>query len=118
MNGNYEYIDLSYLKEASGGNGSFIKEMILLFLKQTPDYLEQLKANYGESDWENFRKIMHKLKPTVTMMGIKKGEELIKKIEVRVKGQTELETVGPDLLQLETICVRSFDELNHQMASL
>lgn len=115
MTEKYLYIDLSYLKEASAGNVAFIKEMIQLFLRQTPDYLSALKTDHEQSNWENFRKTMHKLKPTVTMMGIKKGEELIKNMEVRVKAQTELELVKPELLQLDEICMKSFEELKDQM---
>jgi CheY-like chemotaxis protein/HPt (histidine-containing phosphotransfer) domain-containing protein len=107
--------DLTYLKDASSGNQTFINEMIDIFLKQTPLYLEQLFQFCENKDWTEFRKVMHKLKPTITMMGIKEGEELVKQIEKKVKGLTDLHAVKPSLEELNEICEGSFLELKGEI---
>lgn len=109
------YINLDYLRDASGDNLSFIGEMIRIFLRQTPELLSKLTTLLIEKDWDEFRKVIHKMKPTVTMMGIKEGEVLVKLIEGKVKGKTELDQVGEDLRKLEEICKASYEELQSEL---
>jgi PAS domain S-box-containing protein len=111
-------IDLSYLKDASGGNHAFMKDMIDIFLKQTPGYLAQLNDYCKDANWVEFRKVMHKLKPTITMMGIKEGDALVKEIEPKVKKSEELDTVPNLLSNLIRVCETAYDELQKEVLNL
>lgn len=108
-------INLSYLKDASANNHTFIKEMIEIFLKQTPVYLSQLRECIGENKKDDFRKIIHKLKPTVTMMGIEQGDLLIKEIEATVKNTGNLDRIESAYGNLEAICEASYSELKEEL---
>lgn len=108
-------IDLSYLKDASGGNHAFMKDMIEIFLKQTPNYLTQLDEYCQAADWVEFRKVMHKLKPTITMMGIKEGDALVKEIEPKVKHSEELDKIPGLLSNLIRVCETSYNELQKEV---
>lgn len=109
--GENEVINLSYLQEASGGNNAFIGEMIRIFLKQTPIYVEELKILGSEQNWSEFRKIMHKLKPTLFMMGIAGIEALVKEIEKCSKEQKSLDLLPEYLNTLESLASASYNEL-------
>jgi HPt (histidine-containing phosphotransfer) domain-containing protein len=111
----HQVIDLTYIKDAASGNTIFIKEMIVIFLKQTPTYLSLLKEYREEGNWDEFKKILHKLKPTITMMGIKKGEAFVKEIELLVKGHIDLYKIESLLIKLENICIESYKELNNEL---
>lgn len=117
MSINSRVTDLTYLKEASSENYLFIKEMIEIFLKQTPEYLSILKANYKDEKWDEFKKVIHKLKPTVTMMGIKKGDILIKEMESLVKNQGTSQ-IHPLFVELESVCEQAFVELNEDLSKI
>lgn len=110
--------DLNYLKDASAGNKVFIKEMIEIFLRQTPAYLSELKKSGEEQRWEEFRKVLHKLKPTITMMGIRKGDTLVKEIEYVVKHCPEADKINAMVGELEKICNASYLELKEDLVSL
>jgi PAS domain S-box-containing protein len=118
---NYEaekVTDLTYLNEASAGNKTFIKEMITIFLEQTPDFINHLKETSKGKNWPEFRKTMHKLKPTITMMGIHFLQGDIPKIENSIKKETDLDTIPALVDKMESICKRAYEELKAELKNL
>lgn len=107
--------NLSYLHEASSGNKIFMNEMISIFLKQTPEFLEKLKHLGEKKDWNEFRKVMHKLKPTIFMMGINDLDPVIKKIETCSKEEKNLDSLPDHLEELESYCNKSYLELEKEL---
>jgi len=114
MSSNERLTDLTYLKEASSENYNFIKEMIGIFLNQTPEYLDSLKENSENQKWDEFKKVLHKLKPTITMMGMKKGDLLVKEMESLIKSQS-MDEVPPLFAELENMCRQAFVELQEEL---
>ncbi len=115
---NQKHTDLTYLINASDNNAGFIKQMIDIFLKQTPDFLQELRAFHDKQDWENFRKVMHKMKPTIKMMGINELNKNVEFIESSVKQQQNLSEVSAHLTTIDTICKASFKELQLELEKL
>ena len=116
--GSSKITDLTYLTEASAGNKLFLKEMIEIFLKQTPLLIAGLFTTSQKKDWPEFRKIMHKIKPSITMMGIHELEPDIIKIDNAVKKGIEVEQLPMLLQKFEDVCNRSYSELNSELKSL
>jgi HPt (histidine-containing phosphotransfer) domain-containing protein len=110
--------DLAYLTEASADNKTFLKEMIEIFLKQTPGLITGLHAASKEKDWTEFRRIMHKIKPSIAMMGIHELEADIIKIDNAVKKGIDVEQLPLLLQRFEDICTRSYKELQTELESL
>jgi PAS domain S-box-containing protein len=110
--------DLSYLNDASAGNKNFISEMIHIFLEQTPGFINHLKKTCAEKNWVEFRKTMHKIKPTIIMMGIHSLANDIPRIENSVKKETNLEEVPSLVAKMESICGLAYAELNVELAKL
>jgi len=110
--------DLTYLKEASADNKIFLREMIEIFLKQTPGLIAGLRKASIEKDWAEFRKIIHKLKPSITMMGIHELEADIIKIDNAVKKGIEIEQLPGLLQKFDDVCNRSYEELRGELKSL
>ncbi|MBX9850341.1 MAG: PAS domain S-box protein [Cytophagaceae bacterium] len=115
MSSKVKKINLDYLKDASADNKAFIEEMIAIFLKQTPAYLKDLEGLLVKQNWTDFRKVMHKLKPTVSMMGIKEGEAYVKEIESIVKGNPQTEELIKLLNNLANVCNEAFIELQEEL---
>src|SRR5690554_5187157 len=113
-----KYTNLLYLIESSGNNKEFLKEMINIFLNQTPDLIEELKDFRIKEDWVEFRKIMHKIKPTFIMIGIDALNEVVIKIDKAAKQGIDLELL-PDLLnEMETVCNKAYIELKKEIELL
>lgn len=83
-------VDLSYLKEFSGGDTSFVKEMISLFVNDAPNQVVLLKEYLEEKDWIKLSKLAHRMKPNYQMLGMEDQREIAFNIETMGK-DTDLE---------------------------
>jgi HPt (histidine-containing phosphotransfer) domain-containing protein len=66
----YSAPDLTYLKELSGGNEEFLKQIITIFLEDTPDMLNKIKDGISSGNLEQVRFYSHKLVSQLPMVGI------------------------------------------------
>jgi CheY-like chemotaxis protein len=55
-------LSLDYLKEMCGDDNAFLKEMLLLFLKQGIENLELIQQEFEQNNFKAVKKIAHKLK--------------------------------------------------------
>ena len=83
--------DLSYLKKLSGGDNNFISEMVRLFLKQTPIDLVKLQQAIADEDVDTVKRTVHKLKSSVSMLGVGK-------MTVQLKNMESLLATGSDCM--------------------
>lgn len=96
--GDLEDIDLSYLKKVSGGNQEFINEMINTFLDAIPKALDEIRGNVTSKDWQGLAKAVHKIKPSLTMMGLAKSRDLGATIEESAKEGISIDTLAATTL--------------------
>jgi PAS domain S-box-containing protein len=115
---NQDLTDLSYLKEISGGNEELMKEMVNIFLTETPDMLDGLVKSAETEDWKTFREIAHKIKPSITYAGIISAERLIEKIHHDAKSQTNLDEIPGLLPEFVSVCRAAIEELKVKVQSL
>jgi PAS domain S-box-containing protein len=80
-------IDLNYLKEFSGGDSGFMKEMIAMFLEQMPQELSTLSTLLTNEEWYQIGKLAHKMKPNYLMMGMEDQKDIAKSIEEMCLGE-------------------------------
>lgn len=115
---NQDLTDLSYLKEISGGSEELMKEMVEIFLTETPDMLDGLVQSAETQDWKTFREIAHKIKPSITYAGIVSAERLIEKIHHDAKSQTNLDEIPGLLPEFVSVCRAAIEELKEKVKSL
>jgi HPt (histidine-containing phosphotransfer) domain-containing protein len=96
-------IDLTYLKEVSSDNNEFIIEMIDIFQAQTPGYFDQLEAALGNKDWNRVAEMAHKIKPTLTFMGVESARVVMASIETRARDGVDLEGIKTDFEDLKEV---------------
>lgn len=112
-----EFIDLKHLEELSGGNPEFIIEMIDVFLKDTPPELTLMNEALAAEDWPKLKGVVHKIKPSIAFLGIKKLEGIIFDTE-QYAGKAENLDKIPDLVrEIDTICNKAFEELKEKLKS-
>lgn len=100
--------DLTKLEQISAGDQEFFIKMVRLFLSQSEENIEKL-SHFGDTgDVSTLKAIVHKMKPSVNIMGINAILNIISKIE-KLEGGANL-TLEPQRLTdqlialLETIC--------------
>jgi HPt (histidine-containing phosphotransfer) domain-containing protein len=104
-------LDLSYLQDLANGSNEFMIEMIQLFLDQTPGYFEQLDQLIKDLNWPLVAEISHKIKPTLTFMGIESARANMAEIEQSARNLENLETIPPAFKLLKEMSVELFLKL-------
>lgn len=65
-----KWVDLTYLKGVSNNDSLFIREMIATFLDSMPQSVSEIHVFASQKDWPGLAKAIHKIKPSLTMMGM------------------------------------------------
>jgi len=94
-NTNFEEANMDYLQDLSGGNTQLIREILELFIRQTPPDVEKLGNYIRQEDWEKVYKQAHHIKPTLAYVGANQMRTELQEIETRAKNRDDLQSI-PD----------------------
>ena len=100
--------DLEYLKTMSGGDATFIREMIDLFKEQIEEYKQLMPELLQQKDYDKLSKMAHKAKSSVAVMGMKEVAELLKDLEILANKEEEVdryESLVNEFLQQSELAV-------------
>ncbi|HEU4716952.1 MAG TPA: Hpt domain-containing protein [Bacteroidia bacterium] len=88
--------DLGFLGTFTGNDTARMRKYITLFLGAAPAEAEAIRSALTTADHEKVRASAHSLRPQMTYMGAKAGEELLKRMEEDVKAgkYDELQVTG------------------------
>ncbi len=84
---------LDYLRELSGGDHSFIAEILEMFITEAPQSVEQSLSYLREKNFDMLRITVHKLKSSVQVVGGYHLTNIIQEIEFGAKDNHQ-----PDIL--------------------
>ena len=109
--GNEKVLNLSYLKELSGGNAAFEISMIEQFLQQVPGELEAMQDEFDKKNYAEAAQIAHNLKTSVSFMGLtEKLDHYLDYIEFNAGIQKENTYVQEKIMAVNKICLQVFQE--------
>jgi CheY-like chemotaxis protein len=100
-----DLINLEYLEEISSSDKKFMQEMIAIFIKQTPGFVETMlrACHLTPVDWATVRQMSHKLKATVAMMGIAHLQPVIAQIEKNAQQEINSEEILQLIAQISQV---------------
>jgi hypothetical protein len=108
--------DLSLVESLSGGDKTFIKKMVALFIETIPSNINALKQALQKQDWEQVSKMAHKLKSSVDSMGIKTLRNEIREVESKAKKMESLETIPALVEKVDQTLVHCMVQLQDELA--
>lgn len=73
--------NLAMVYSIAGGDESFVKRMLQLFLDTMPVSLQELQRETDQQNWTQVGKLAHKMKSTIDSMGITSLKDTIRQIE-------------------------------------
>ncbi len=111
-------INLNYLRELAGGDNQFMAEMISLFLKQTPGNMSTLILHLQKQDWENLKKLAHKMTSGVALMGIKELQNFLAELQTYPKKQIHTDLLPLKISELKDIYHKAAEELQKELFGL
>ncbi len=77
--------DLTNIHSVSRGDDTFVRKMIDLFIETVPHDLTKLETALSEQNWEALSKTAHKLKSTISSMGITSIKHDVRAVEEKAK---------------------------------
>ncbi len=116
--GELKLYDLSLLENISKGKPDMMIEMLETFVARTDEELMQLKQYCLLKDWENSRKIVHKMKPSISYLGMKEIENKIINVQRIVKEEKNYENLDREIEYIEKLLKKSFSMINSEIEKL
>ena len=110
--------DLKYLKEYSDSDMDFVVEMIELFLDNTPGFVRDLVNALENKEFDTIAKTAHKMKPSMTFMGLSNGKELCVSIEYEAKNHPFEPLLSEKVHALDKLCQEAFVELKDELEKI
>lgn len=111
MENDNKYIDLTYLKQLSNGSEEFIDKMIGIFIEQTPEALSSLDSNLEAKNWPALRATAHKMKSSISIMGIKALEGVVGELEDSSSKEINLDKIPQLVEEVKRVSLAAIDEL-------
>jgi PAS domain S-box-containing protein len=112
---NMKCVDLNYLTKRTKTNPVMMKEMISVFLKQTPPLVSTMKKSFHDKNWESLYATVHKLIPSFSIMGMDADcEVMARRVQDFAKGQQQAAGIPNMISQLETVCTQACNELEEE----
>jgi len=78
-------IDLSYLEKVSGNNKDFIREIADAFISSIPNSIQEMENHSENENWVELARVAHKIKPSITLLGVHSLKDKIVKLEEEAK---------------------------------
>jgi PAS domain S-box-containing protein len=103
--------DLNMVKTISGGDESFVKRMVQLFVDTVPPSLTDLQKETAQQNWLQVSKLAHKMKATIDSMGITQIQEVVRKIETNGKKGEELDKIPEQVQEVITVLEACMNQL-------
>ena len=110
-------IDLTYLKEMSDNDIGFINDMVKSFIQQAPIDMEKIWFHFSNEELDDVANIIHKIKPSITFMGIHELKDLVLEIEENAKHK-KIDPLKDQLKNFESVCQKAILELKEEFAPI
>lgn len=114
-----KYVDMSYLYKITKSNPKLIAEMIHVYLQQTPLMVKAMKESLLKNDWHTLKATVHKMIPSITIMGLQEDlYNTAKKIHEyahTLENSNELHFL---VEQLSQACSQTYNELKIELKKL
>jgi HPt (histidine-containing phosphotransfer) domain-containing protein len=86
-------------------------DIINLFLSQIPDYFEELDQFIIDKNWADAAEMAHKIKPSLTFMGVQSAMESMAEIEMNARNLENLDAIPPSFKILKNMSKTLFVKL-------
>jgi signal transduction histidine kinase/DNA-binding response OmpR family regulator len=107
--------NLSFLRQLADNNENFFKDFITLFLQNAPQTISDLSTSLENKDWKGVRQAAHKIKPTLSYLGMKEEHLAAVRIEESAKNLQDLEEIPALTRKIKDSCNKAYAELEQEL---
>jgi len=113
------FINLEYLRRITKSNPVLMKEIISLYLEQTPSLVTSMQQSMIDTDMKSLYAAVHKMIPSFLLVGINKDfENIARKIQENALAEKNGDGMAEMVTQLAGICSQACIELRGELLSL
>ncbi|MCF6184433.1 MAG: hypothetical protein L3J56_07375 [Bacteroidales bacterium] len=107
---NFEFINTEYLDGVSK-NTDFIKKIISLFKVEIKVYKENMPQLLIDKNYKELAKLTHKAKSSISILGMMKQADDLKKIETDIRNSENYETLEKRINNFLDDCEQAVSEI-------
>lgn len=107
----FQYVNLDYLEDISGGDNNFKKELIEIFLKQVPEFISNMHQYLEEEKYDLLAKEAHTAKSSVLIFMMEETGATLKKIQLLAQ-EDEIDPIPDMISQVEEALEGAVKELS------
>ncbi|MDD2196046.1 MAG: Hpt domain-containing protein [Bacteroidales bacterium] len=111
----YSYIDIDQINLISDGNKELVSDLALMFTNQAPAFAKQFDELYSSKDFLALSKLAHKVKGSVSTIGITRLVESMKELELIAKEGINEEKYSVLIDEFKVVSQKALNELNHYL---
>lgn len=108
-------IDLSLLKEITGGDKNQMKIFIERFLKEAPITFQIIDKHLEKKNYSEIKKQLHIFRPQVELMGIYNLTTIIQRTENNIAKNLQNDSLTSQLKTMAEICLNALEELKGEI---
>jgi PAS domain S-box-containing protein len=112
IDGVNRHFDFTYLRDVSGNNEDFIKEMIQTFIQTIPPILQEMNSSASRKDWEKLSRLAHQIKPSLALMGMNELRSKLVFIEENGKSRTNVNELPTITSRFTNLCEQIIPQLS------
>ncbi|CAD0002404.1 PAS domain S-box protein [Flavobacterium salmonis] len=112
--------DLKNFHLMSKGNQDFVQKMISVFINKTVNVIDKIDFLIEINDFQMARKLLHKIKPSLEIMGITSFYDDMKEIEKMKNGieEKEKEKITILFLQIKSTLIQTIEQLRIELENI
>ena len=112
------YTNLDYLRNITGGDKESIREIILLFIEQVPEFIGNMKKHLEEKNYIDLGREAHKAKSSVMILGMEDLGHDLKALQLSTINDAGEETYVQHFQRFENECNLAIAELELELTKL
>ena len=112
------YTNLEYLRTITEGDTESVRELIVLFIEQVPEFIENLNKFLAEKRYAELGNEAHKAKSSVMIMGMDDLGHDMKTLQLDTISRINVENYAGYVRKFELQCLAAVDELNIELKKM
>ncbi|MES2628670.1 MAG: Hpt domain-containing protein [Bacteroidota bacterium] len=78
-------LDLSNIRQISGGDESFVKGILTIFLSKEQEYAEGITRELANKNYDQLRQVVHKIKSSISVLGMNDFKKRLNELELGIE---------------------------------
>jgi HPt (histidine-containing phosphotransfer) domain-containing protein len=112
------YTNLNYLRTITEGDIASVREIVILFIEQVPEFIRNLNKYLEEKRYSELGSEAHKAKTSVMIMGMENLARDLKTLQLATINGTNEESYAKYVSRFESECLIAIEELKTELSKM